>query len=109
MRVNSYDRLAVRPRTGTLWVWEPVTAPALIKVLEVRWNGEEWWIKTVSLADYTTPPALRRPAAENWNDLSRFWEACHHVAMHAGPPGARGALTRRGEPRPEEEGEPCVT
>lgn len=100
-RINSYDRRAPRPLIGTLWVWEPVAAPALIKVSTVRWNGEEWWIGTRTLVEGSLPPALQTAAKESWNDLSRFWEACHHVALNAGPPRA-GGVTRRGEPAPGE-------
>lgn len=98
--ISSYDRNAVRPLAGTLWVWEPEAAPELIKVTTVRWNGEEWWVGTRTLQEHALPSSLQR--SETWNDLSRFWEACHHVAVRPGPPRGR-EVTRRGSPQPDEE------
>jgi len=97
-RINSYDISAARPLAGTLWVWEPQAAPALVKVTRVLWNGEEWWVETQSLADYGP---FRQKLGVAWNDLSRFWEACHCVAASAGPPQTKG-ITRRGDPQPDE-------
>ena len=94
-RIDSYNRTARRPLVGTLWMWEPESAPALIRVTSVVWNGEEWRVGTLPL------PAPPGPERELWNDLSRFWEACHYVRPQAGPPGVRGA-TRSGTPEPDE-------
>jgi len=99
--ISSYDRNAARPTVGTLWAWEPETALALVKVTSVLWNGEEWFVGTRSVLDIGLPSTLGR--GEVWNDLSRFWEACHYVAANPGVPGTRGA-TRRGVPEPEELG-----
>lgn len=93
MAVSSYDRDATRPLVGSLWAWEPEAAPALIKVTTVRWNGEEWRVGTRSLATVSLPGNLQ--SGEIWNDLSRFWEACHAVAESPGPRGH----TRRGAPQ----------
>jgi hypothetical protein len=98
--IDSHNRTAARPVVGSLWAWEPEKphAAALIKVTSVRWNGEEWWVGTEQLL----------PGAEGdeiWNDLSRFWEACHYVAVDPGLSGAPDmalAVTLFGEPRPDE-------
>ncbi len=68
-RIDSYDPDAKTPEVGSKWVWgrtqarwfpfgnkEPVT------VVEVKWNGEEWWVRT------------RGPRGVFWNDLTVFWE-----------------------------------
>jgi hypothetical protein len=93
-------RGAVRPVVGTVWAWEPEAAhaAALIRVTGVRWNGEEWYVGTEALGGGR--PA-KTSGATLWNDLSRFWEACHAVAAEPGPGGRRG-LVRRGAPRPDE-------
>jgi hypothetical protein len=64
-RVSSYDPGAPRPDVGSSWLWEPDRphAYSVIEVLEVKWNGEEWWVRT-SGGD-----------RGYWNDLGRFWEA----------------------------------
>jgi hypothetical protein len=79
MTVSSYDRNARRPRVGSHWVWEidHPSARELVEILEVKWNGEEWWVKTKSLMK----DALNyNRSNECWNDLSRFWEASSAVA-----------------------------
>jgi len=78
-RVSSYDPDAPLPGTGSVWVWELDLPHAceLIKVTEVFWNGEEWWVRTVRLHDplaNSTYPPFAKPS-EHLNDLSRFWEA----------------------------------
>lgn len=74
--VNSYDKNAPTPREGSIWVWEldKPGACELIEVLEVKWNGEEWWVTTGRLHGIRNPDALDydKPVP---NDLSRFWEA----------------------------------
>jgi hypothetical protein len=65
--VSGYRRGAPRPKIGTQWIWEPNKphAYAHVEVVEVKWNGEEWWI------------GLRDLGGDRyWNDLDRFWEAC---------------------------------
>lgn len=55
-----------------MWVWE-LDAPharCLIRVIEVRWNGEEWWVRTEALL-----PAPLQTTATVYNDASRFAEA----------------------------------
>lgn len=77
--VSSYDREAPVPEVGSLWDWyngetaRPLGVPAegwepqsifeRVRVAEVKWNGEEWWVRT----DGPTY-GLR------WNDISIFWE-----------------------------------
>ena len=78
---SSYEPTAKLPRKGTRWVWEADASHAisLIEVVEVFWNGEEWWVRTRSLL-----PPVRRVGITAFvdpdpptdvNDLSRFWEA----------------------------------
>lgn len=72
------------PRAGSVYVWELAAPHAceLIKVTEVIWNGEEWWVRTERLherlANTTYPDhllsAVGQPG-EALNDLGRFWEA----------------------------------
>src|SRR4051794_5791781 len=52
MKVDSYSTSAQVPEVGSVWVWELGAAHArcLVRVVEVRWNGEEWWVKTEALA-----------------------------------------------------------
>jgi hypothetical protein len=73
--VSSYDRNAPLPGIGSIYVWE-LDKPAaceLIRVTEVFWNGEEWWVRTVRLHQ-DIPISLGGPTS-HLNDLSRFWEA----------------------------------
>lgn len=59
--VSSYARSAPRPKIGTRWTWgngEPCS------VVEVTWNGEEWWV-------LTDGPWYGRC----WNDVAAFWQA----------------------------------
>lgn len=97
-RTDSHDRQAARPVAGTLWAWEPGKphAAALIKVTEVRWNGEEWWVRARILAGSVTAGLAGR---EYLNDLSRFWEACHYVLRAPGPSRMQNGVVRRGEPQ----------
>lgn len=99
------DAEAPRPLADTFWAWEPELehAAALIKVTSVRWNGEEWHVGAQVLAG-----AEGTAVSDNtwWNDLSRFWEACHYVAPDAGPNAF--APVRRGAPQPDETGGPSV-
>ena len=76
VRVNSYDPDAPLPKIGSRWVWEidQPHARELLEVVEVKWNGEEWWVGTESLLRNDTYPPTGREI--EWNDLSRFWEAC---------------------------------
>ncbi len=63
---DSYEPRAETPAVGSTWIWERDKPHARehVSVLEVRWNGEEWWVQT------------RSQRGDYWNDLSRFWEAC---------------------------------
>ena len=63
---DSYEPRAETPAVGSTWVWESNKPHARqnVEVREVKWNGEEWWVKTAG------------QSGEHWNDLSRFWEAC---------------------------------
>jgi hypothetical protein len=72
MKVDSYDPSAKVPEVGSVWVWE-LGAPhacCLIRVVEVRWNGEEWWVRT----DALLPAPLQR-SRRCFNDAGRFAEA----------------------------------
>lgn len=78
-RVNSYDENAPLPGIGSIWVWEldSPSARELIEVVEVFWNGEEWWVRTKTLLPNLTFPGSGRDTA--LNDVGRFWEACTPV------------------------------
>lgn len=88
--VSSYDHEAPVPEKGSVWMWEPAKPHARqrLEVTEVKWNGEEWWIKSKNLptkplkrqsADWLIcaqrGPWASRVGDESWNDLSRFWQA----------------------------------
>lgn len=80
-RISSYDENAYLPKLGSMWVWEieKPNARALIEVVEVKWNGEEWWVATRTLLGrgaFTSWPDL--PSLD-WNDLTRFWESTQPV------------------------------
>ena len=76
--VNSYDKDARRPNVGTVWVWEldQPHARSLIRVTDVRWNGEEWWVESESLLPTNPPFPPNEAGVKALNDVSRFWEAC---------------------------------
>src|SRR2546430_1190740 len=80
-RVSSYDLKAPIPAVGSRWVWEidKPWARELIEVVEVKWNGEEWWIATESLINNLT---FLSGAGPHWNDLSRFHEAVVPVGTY---------------------------
>ena len=70
--VSSYDRDAPTPDMGSEWIWGkakarwfPLGPKEHVTVVEVKWNGEEWWIQT------------RGPRGVFWNDLSVFWQSVH--------------------------------
>lgn len=71
-RVSSYDRGAPRPKIGSYWQWSKGKGDRT-RIIEVKWNGEEWWVRTEKLdpdngsiaSPWTTP---------RWNDLTVFWE-----------------------------------
>jgi len=79
MTVNSYDRTAKTPEVGSHWDWRsgkaarPLGVPVdqwkprpiyeRVVVTEVKWNGEEWWVRTDG-------PRF----GSRWNDLGVFWE-----------------------------------
>lgn len=80
MTVDSYDPAAKVPEVDSVWVWE-LDAPharCLIRVVEVRWNGEEWWVKSDALL---TAPNQRAGAC--YNDASRFAESVTPVGTAA--------------------------
>ena len=91
--VNSYDADAIRPTVGSQWVWRS----DLVTVIEVRWNGEEWWVRTKLTRDHGWPSHDSR----RWNDLGVFWENCHYIREQPGPPGHKGP-TRKGPAHPDE-------
>lgn len=61
-----------------MWCWEPLKSHARckIRIVETRWNGEEWWIETEALetAGYATA------GERHWNELDRFIEAAVFLA-----------------------------
>jgi hypothetical protein len=60
------------PHNNTRWVWEidKDHARCIVEVMEVRFNGEEWWVTTRHL-----PEVRGRDIGRAWNTLDRFWEA----------------------------------
>lgn len=78
---SSYDRNASLPGIGGIFVWEidKPAARALIEVVDVFWNGEEWWVRTNVLL-----PDVPDDAAEHLNDVARFWEAVTPVRERHG-------------------------
>lgn len=60
------------PKPGEHYVWEMLKPHAAIGILVVNvvWNGEEWWVESQT---YTMP---YRDAKIIPNELSRFQEAC---------------------------------
>lgn len=73
--VNSYDEDAPLPGIGSVWVWELDSpyARALLEVVDVFWNGEEWWVRTKTLLPKVE--LLGEDEPTNLNDVGRFWEA----------------------------------
>lgn len=75
------------PKPGSHWVWglDKPHARALVQVVNVRWNGEEWLVETRSLL----PVPVRRPAEIeeafgerlDWNDLDWFLEMSRPVGF----------------------------
>ncbi len=95
MKISSYDRDAPVPEEGSTWIWRPNEPHARqrIEVTEVKWNGEEWWVKSKNLP--TKPlkrkrsfgwpiyvPRVERVGDEAWNDLSCFWQAVRPSLSH---------------------------
>lgn len=72
----------VLPRLGTVWCWEPLKdhARELAVVQEVRWNGEEWWIKSARVEMLVQQvPVI---ASDSYfNSLDRWIEATVFVAV----------------------------
>jgi hypothetical protein len=93
-RVSSYNPRAPLPGIDSIWVWEldDPGACQLIKVTEVFWNGEEWWVRTVRLHDPLAGSLWASPTSAHLNDLSRFWEAVTPVRQTRTP---RPPRTRR--------------
>lgn len=101
--ISGYDPEAVRPVVGSLWAWEPDKphAAALVQVTDVWWNGEEWWVGTLSPA-VAAASIGRLRLRPDINELDRFWEAVHGIMVRPGPVQSRRGLTRSGRPLPEE-------
>lgn len=84
--VNSYDKQAPLPGIGSIWVWELDTPHTreLIQVVEVFWNGEEWWTRTRALLPRREGlPGEAEPTF--LNDVGRFWEAVTPVRQTRTP------------------------
>lgn len=103
MRADTGSPGAARPEPGTLWVWEPhsLAAVALIEVTRVQWNGEEWWVAARVVAAKASQVASQVVGETYWNELGRFWEACHRVAKKPGLVGTPDGI-RRGPLRDDE-------
>lgn len=103
MRLDTKSPGAARPEPGTLWVWTPDKphSVALVKVTKTRWNGEQWMVATETLAVGPGGSGGLETGREYWNELSRFWEACHRVSAQPGlvgdPKGIRRGPLQLGE------------
>lgn len=66
--VNSYDPEAPTPALGSQWLWAndqpnfPLGSRENVTVVQVDWNGEEWWVQT------------KGPRGLFWTDVNVFWE-----------------------------------
>lgn len=58
------------PEVGSKWIWEKGNphAHCNVRVVEVTWNGEEWWVQS-ELTDG------KDTGKQYWNELDRWWEA----------------------------------
>lgn len=65
------------PHEGSRWVWEIDDADQrnIIEVKEVRFNGEEWDVTTLTLPDAPIRSSLPQldPPIEERHNLDRFW------------------------------------
>lgn len=67
---------------GSRWVWEidQPRAIAVVEVLGLSWNGEEWMVHTRTLLGRKTMFGEEiDQETERWNDAGRFLEACSLV------------------------------
>jgi hypothetical protein len=66
--INTYDPDAPTPEVGSKWLWAndqpnyPFGNRENVTVTEVKWNGEEWWVRTTG------------PRGLFWTDVNVFWE-----------------------------------
>jgi hypothetical protein len=66
--ISSYDHDAPIPKVGSKWTWAPdqpnypFGARENITVTEVKWNGEEWWVRSTG------------PRGQFYTDVSVFWQ-----------------------------------
>ena len=86
MSSSKERRAALRPKTDTIWAWEPYKAAAseIVVVNEVFWNGERWMV-TIGPAEKRL---LEKSATSDDHftcDVSRFWEAVHAIRQTPGP------------------------
>jgi hypothetical protein len=103
MRTDPYVETGARPEPGTLWVWEPrsLAAVTLLEVTQVQWDGKQWRVKTRVIAAKAAQVGNQEVGGEYWNELSRFWEACHRVSKGPGVIGTPEGI-RRGPLRADE-------
>lgn len=89
-RIDDYDPNAPLPKAGSCWIWEIGSAygRTLCQVVEVKWNGEQWWVYLRKLR--TDIPIGARaedlgpePSEAYPNEISRFWEAATPVGGRA--------------------------
>jgi len=95
-RVNSYDPDAPLPGVGGIYVWEldQPHARDLIRVTEVFWNGEEWWVRTETLMRGPSHMLFGLPGPASYlNDVGRFWEAVTPVRETRTPRPQRHELS----------------
>jgi len=95
--VSSYDEDAPRPEVGSRWIWMPKEPRAreAVEVVDVIWNGEEWWVRTKRIPDPAPlsvtddpwptlrPPLFVERPEGTLNDLGLFWQ-CVRAFPRAG-------------------------
>lgn len=77
-KVDEYDPDAKLPKAGTRWIWEidKPHARELLEVVDVFWNGEQWWVRTKRLGARIRVLGFdREPEGGYLNELGRFWQA----------------------------------
>lgn len=66
----------VVPEVGSVWEWEPLNSRCrdLVRVTDVKWNGDECWIESESMIRniYLNPDPNKDRC---WNTLGRWVQA----------------------------------
>lgn len=69
--------LGIVPSIGSTWIWEPEKPHArqYVRVTDVHWNGEEWWVESERLNGLLKARPPLPDGKRYWNELSRWVEA----------------------------------